>query len=122
MKLVTRRVQVTDSLRPRFAKLALLLQSAEEQVFAFMDRPASLRTKLHSTNPLEGLNKEIKRRTDVVGIFANEGSVVGLVGALLLEQYDERAIARRHMLLEALAEVLAVGSEVERPALPRRTA
>jgi putative transposase len=91
-------------------------------VLAFMQFPAAHRPKLHSTNPLERLNKEIKRRTDVVGIFPNEASVVRLVGALLLEQNDDWAVARRYMSLETLAEAAMLTTEPIRPALPGRAA
>jgi transposase-like protein len=72
--------------------------------------PAAHRTKLHSANPIERLNGDIKRRTDVVGIFPSEAAVVGLVGALLLEQSDERATQRpRYMSLEAISSVSDTG-------------
>jgi transposase-like protein len=67
-----------------------------------MGIPAQHRAQLCSTNPLERLNKEIKRRSDVVGIFPNEAAVTRLVGALLLEQNDEWATTRRYMTLETL--------------------
>jgi putative transposase len=93
---------VADQLRPKFPKLSDLLDAAEADVLAYMHFPKAHRTQIHSTNPLERLNAEVKRRTDVVGIFPNGAAITRLVGALLLEQSDEWALQRRYMQLEGL--------------------
>ena len=98
--------QVADQLRVRWPKLAALMDDSEHDVLAYLTFPAQHRTKLHSTNPLERLNKEVKRRADVVGIFPNEASIVRLIGAVLLEQNDEWQLMHRYMQVEAMAELL----------------
>ena len=96
--------KVADQLRPKLPKLALLMDEAEPDVLAYMGFPAQHRAKLHSTNPIERLNGEIKRRTEVVGIFPNEAAITRLIGAILLEQNDEWAVQRaRYMTLETIA-------------------
>jgi putative transposase len=96
--------QVADQLRPKVPKLAAVMDDAETDVLAFMGFPKDHRLKIHSTNPLERLNGEIKRRTEVVGIFPNEAAITRLVGAILLEQNDEWAVQRaRYMTLETIA-------------------
>ena len=82
------------------------MDDAEEDVLAYMTFPQQHRTKLHSTNPIERLNGEIKRRTDVVGIFPNEAAIRRLVGAILMEQTEEWTVQRApYMTLETLAPV-----------------
>jgi len=99
---------VADQLRPKLPKLATLMDDAETDVLAYMSFPAQHRAKLHSTNPLERLNGEIKCRTEVVGIFPNEAAITRLVGAILLEQNDEWAVQRaRYMTLETIAPMSA---------------
>src|SRR5215213_4046375 len=96
--------KVADQLRPTLPKLAALMDESETDVLAYMSFPAAHRAKLHSVNPLERLNGEIKRRTDVVGIFPNEAAITRLVVALLLKQNDEWAVQRtRYMTLETIA-------------------
>jgi putative transposase len=96
---------VADQLRGRWPKLGALMDEAEEDVLAYMTFPSQHRVKLHSTNPLERLNKEVKRRADVVGIFPNEDSIVRLIGAVLLEQNDEWQLQHRYMQIEGMAEL-----------------
>jgi putative transposase len=97
---------VADQLRPKLPKLAALMDDAEADVLAYMTFPTAHRSKLHSTNPIERLNCEIKRRTEVVGIFPNEAAITRLVGAILMEQSEEWSVQRaRYMTLETMATV-----------------
>ena len=90
---------------------------ASRAVTAFMTFPREHRTKIHSTNTIERLNGEIKRRSDVVGIFPNDNAIKRLVGALLLEQNDEYAIQKRYMSLESLAP-MSDNPPLRLPAIP----
>ena len=103
-----------DALRERFPKLAELMEASCEDVLVSMSFPREHWPQIASTNPLERLNGEVKRRSDVVGIFPNAAAVVRLVGALMLEQNDEWAVSRRYMSLESLA----VLSDAPRVSLP----
>jgi putative transposase len=105
---------VADALRERAPKLAELMDDAREDVLAYTAFPKEHWPQIASTNPLERLNGEIKRRTDVVGIFPNAAAIVRLVGALMLEQNDEWAVSRRYMSLESLAAI----SDAPRVSLP----
>ena len=96
---------VADQLRERFPKLSTMMDDAEDDVLAFMYFPKAHRKQIASTNPLERVNAEVKRRTDVVGIFPNDAAIVRLVGALLLEQNDEWQLQRRYMQLEGMNAV-----------------
>jgi putative transposase len=98
---------VADQLRPRFPKVAARLDDAEHDVLACMDYPEAHRSKLHWTNPIERSNKEVKRRTNVAGIFPNEASVRRLVGAVLLEQNDDWQPQHRYLTLETMTGLAA---------------
>jgi transposase-like protein len=97
--------KIAEALRPRFPRTATLLEDAAEDILAYRHLPQEHQRQLHSTNPLERLNKEIKRRSNVVGIFPNQAAVIRLVGAILIEQDDEWAVAeRRYFSAESMQE------------------
>ena len=101
--------KVADALRERHDRLGALMDASREDVLAYMDYPKEHWNQLASTNPLERLNKEIKRRADVVGIFPNDEAIIRLVGALMLEHSDEWAVSRRYFSLESLARLADTG-------------
>ena len=96
---------VTDVLREKQAKLGAMMDASRDDVLAYMTFPREHWAQIASTNPLERVNREIKRRADVIGIFPNDEAIIRLVGALMLETNDEWAVARRYMSLESLARV-----------------
>jgi transposase-like protein len=101
-----RLVEVVDKLAAAAPKVARLLEAAEAELLAFYQLPAEHWSKLRSTNPLERVNREVGRRTDVVGIFPNDAALLRLAGMLLIEQNDEWLVARRYLSQESLALVL----------------
>ena len=109
---------VADQLRQKWPKLAAFIDDSEVDVLSYLDFPEQHRSKLHSTNPLERLNKEVKRRADVVGIFPNEAAIVRLIGAVLLEQNDEWQLQHRYMQVEAMAELAAPPSTTDPRQIP----
>lgn len=96
---------VADQLREKYPKIGQLMDASEDEVLAHMTFPKAHRQQIHSTNPLERLNAEVKRRTDVVGIFPNDAAIVRLIGAMLLEQNDEWSVQKRYMQLEGFQAV-----------------
>jgi transposase-like protein len=98
---------VADALREKNDRLGAMMDASRDDVLAYMDFPREHWAQISSTNPLERVNKEIKRRSDVVGIFPNDAAIIRLVGALMIETNDEWAVARRYMGLESLARIMA---------------
>ena len=101
-----RLAEVVDKLATTAPKVATLLEAAEAELLAFYELPSEHWSKLRSTNPLERVNREIGRRTHVVGIFPNDAALLRLAGMLLIEQNDEWLVARRYLSQESLALVL----------------
>ncbi|WAP69456.1 IS256 family transposase [Jiella pelagia] len=104
---------VADQLRDKCPKLGSFIDDSETDVLAHLDFPSQHRTRIHSTNSLERLNKEVKRRADVVGIFPNESSIIRLIGAVLLEANDEWQTQNRYMQTEPMAELMATATKPE---------
>ncbi len=109
---------MADQLRGKFPKLGALMDESDNDVLAFMTLPRAHWSQIYSTKPLERLNAEIKRRTNVVGLFPNDASIIRLVEALMLEQNDEWSLNRRYMQLEGL-HTLSETAATRLPAVAR---
>lgn len=125
---------VADQLRGKCPKLGSFIDDSETDVLAHLDVPSQHRTRIHSTHSLERLNKEVKRRADVVGVrpcprtdggrasLPNEGSIIRLIGAVLLEANDEWQTQNRTMQTEPMAELMAAGTKPETPRISTQAA
>jgi putative transposase len=109
--------RVVDALMKSYPQVVEVLLEAEGEVFTFYDFPAEHRRQIASTNPLERLNKELKRRSAVVGIFPNRAAVIRLLGAILAEQNDEWLVGRRYFSDTSLRKLLGPADEPARTQL-----
>ena len=113
--------KVAAMLQPKFPQVAAMLVDAREDLTAFTAFPVAHWRKLWSTNPLERLNKEVKRRTNVVGIFPDDAAALRLAGAVLIEAHDEWQVAERRYLSEgSMAKLTQTGEDAARPTEVRR--